>query len=106
MEDPRNTNLKGSIVNNKLHIFEVEGSQSVTYRYRKFPVPGIFNFMVASEKIWHQKSLGTGIGKIWYRKFSEPVSEKFGTGNSQNQYRKNLVPEILRTYNGKIWYRS
>jgi len=27
-----------------------------------------------------EKSLGTGIGQIWYRKkVSEPVSEKFGT---------------------------
>ena len=37
-------------------------------RYRKNLVP--------------EKSLGTGIGKIWYRKkVSEPVSKKFGTGN-------------------------
>ena len=40
-----------------------------------------------------EKSIGTGIGKIWYRKkVSEPVSEKFGTRKkSQNRYRKNLV---------------
>ena len=30
-----------------------------------------------------EKSLGTGIGKIWYRKkVSEPVSENFGTVKS------------------------
>ena len=46
--------------------------QSVTYRYREFPVPGIFNFF---------GGIGTGIGTNWYRKkVSEPVSEKFGTG--------------------------
>ena len=46
--------------------------QSVTYRYREFPVPGIFYFF---------GGIGTGIGKHWYRKkVSEPVSEKFGTG--------------------------
>ena len=56
--------------------------QSVTYRYREFPVPGIFHFF-------------GGIRKKWYRKkVSEPVSEKFGTGKkSRNRYRKNLVPE-------------
>ena len=38
-------------------------------RYRKNLVP--------------EKSLGTGIGQIWYRKkVSEPVSEKFGTEKS------------------------
>ena len=60
-----------------------------------------------SEKIVPEKSLGTGIGKIWYReKVSEPVSENFGTGKkSQNRYRKNLVPEKgLGTGMGKIWY--
>ena len=36
-----------------------------------------------SEKFGTEKSLGTGIGKIWYRKkVSEPVSEKFGTEKS------------------------
>ena len=44
-----------------------------------------------------EKSLGTGIGKIWYRKkVPEPVWEKFGTGKrSRNRYRKNLVPELI-----------
>ena len=39
--------------------------------------------------------MGTGIGKIRYRKtFSEPVSVKFGIGKkSWNRYRKNLVPK-------------
>ena len=43
--------------------------QSVTYRYREFPVPG---FLVVSEQVSEQ--IGTG------KKVSEPVSEKFGTG--------------------------
>ena len=44
-----------------------------------------------------EKSLGTGIRKIWYRKkVPEPLSEKFGTGKrSRNRYRKNLVPELI-----------
>ena len=36
-----------------------------------------------AKKLVPEKSIGTGIGKIWYRKkVSEPVSEKFGTGKS------------------------
>ena len=94
-------------------------SQSVTYRYRKFPVPGIFNFF---------GGIGTVIGTNWYRKkVSEPVSVKFGTDKkSRNRYRQNLVPEkvsepvsekfdtgtefrrqnlgILKIYNG-YWFR-
>ena len=63
-----------------------DSRQSVTYRYREFPVPGIFHFF---------GGIGTGIGKYWYRKkVSEPVSEKFGTGKS------------LGTGIGKIWYRK
>ena len=42
------------------------------YRYRKILVP--------------EKSLGTGIGKIWYRK------------KSRNRYRINLVPEKRYRY--------
>ena len=47
------------------------------------------------KKIGTGKSLGTGIGKIWYRKkVPEPVSEKFGTGKKYRyRYRKYLVPE-------------
>ena len=42
-----------------------------------------------------EKSLGTGIGKIWYRKkVSEPVSEKFGTEKSTG------------IGIGNIWYRN
>ena len=70
--------------------------QSVTYRYREFPVPGIFNFF---------GGIGTGIGTNWYRKkVSEPVSVKFGTDKkSRNRYRRNLVPEkSLGTGIGKI----
>ena len=60
--------------------------QSVTYRYREFPIPGIFHFF---------GGIGTGIGKYWYReKVAEPVSEKFGTGKSLGTgIGKNLVPE-------------
>ena len=57
-----------------IHIFLFKQSlgdyQSVTYRYREFPVPGIFIFF---------GGIGTGIGTNWYRK---KVSEKFGTGKS------------------------
>ena len=71
-------------------------TQSVTYRYREFPVPGIFHFF---------GGIGTGIGKYWYRKkVSEPVSEKFGTGKkSRNRYRKNLVPEKVPVSVSKIF---
>ena len=63
-------------------------------------IPGIGNFSFFwwyrnryRKKLVPEKSLGTGIGKIWYRKkVSEPVSEKFGTGKS------------LGTGIGKIWY--
>ena len=44
----------------------------MTYRYREFPVPGIFDFFGGT---------GTGIGKNWYQ------------NKSWNRYRKNLVPE-------------
>merc|ERR1712141_618753 len=74
--------------------------QSVTYRYREFPVPGIFIFF---------GGIGTGIGKIWYRKkVPVSVSEKFGTGKKyQYRYRKNLVPEKSTSIGiGKIWYRK
>ena len=43
---------------------------------------------LVSEQIGTGKSLGTGIGIIWYReKVAEPVLEKFGIRKkSQNQY--------------------
>ena len=59
-----------------------------------------------SKKFGTEKSLGTGLEKIWYRKksrnrsrkklvpkkVSEPVSKKFGTEKkSRNRSRKNLV---------------
>ena len=48
-----------------------------------------------SEKFGTGKSLGTGIGKIWYRKkVWEPVSEKFGTEKSTGIGIEN------------IWYRK
>ena len=53
--------------------------------------------------------IGTGIGKIWYRKkVSEPVSVKFGIGEkSRDRYCKNLVPgKSNGTGIGKIWYRQ
>ena len=47
------------------------------------------------KKLVPEKSLGTGIGKIWYRKkVSEPVSEKFGTEKSTGIGIEN------------IWYRK
>ena len=48
-----------------------------------------------SEKCCTGKSLGTSIGKIWYRKkVSEPVSGKFSTDKKYwYRYRKYLVPE-------------
>ena len=62
--------------------------QSVTYRYPKFLVPGIFHFPGGIE---------TGIGTNWYqKKVSEPVSEKFDTGTEF--CRQNLG--ILKIYNG------
>ena len=50
-------------------------------RYRAFWVP--------------EKSIGIGIGKIWYRKkVSVSVSSKFGTGKKYRyRYRRYLVPE-------------
>ena len=79
-------------------------------------IPGTGNFSFFwwyrnryRKKLVPEKSLGTGIGKIWYRKkVSEPVSEKFSTGKkSRNRYRKNLVPEkSLGTGIKYIWYRK
>ena len=59
------------------------------------PVVGISHFLVVSEKFGSGKSLGIGIGKIWYRKkVSEPVSEKVGTEKSTGIGIEN------------IWYRK
>ena len=53
---------------------------------KKVPEPGIFHI---------SGGIGTGIGKIWYRKkVSEPVSVKLSLGKR------------LRTGIGKIWYRK
>ena len=73
------------------HILTLCFSQSVTYQYREFPVPGIFHFLVVSEPV--SGKIGTGKkSRNRYRKKSrnryrknlvpEPVSEKFGTGKS------------------------
>ena len=52
-------------------------------------------FLVVSESFGNGKSLGTGIGKIWYwKKVSEPVSEKVGTEKSTGIGIEN------------IWYRK
>ena len=70
------------------------------YWYRKGTGTRIFSsFLVVSEPVWEKfgtgKSLGTSIGKIWYRKnVSEPVSEKFGI-------KKSTGIGI-----GNIWYRK
>ena len=65
-------------------------------------IPGTGNFLFFwwyrnryRKKLVPEKSIGTGIGKIWYRKkVPVSVSEKFGTGKKyRNRYRKNLVPE-------------
>ena len=62
--------------------------QSVTYRYREFPVPGMFDFF---------GGIGTGIGTNWYRKkISEPVSEKLNPGTDFR--RQNLGS--LKIFNG------
>ena len=59
------------------------------------PVPGIFHFLVVSEKI------GTG-KKSRNRYRTNLVPEK-----SHNRYRKNMVPEkSLGTGIGQIWYRK
>ena len=51
-----------------------------------------------SEQIGTEKSIGTGIAKIWYReKVSEPVSEKFGI--------RKKVPEPVSVKFG-IWKKS
>ena len=62
----------------------------------KVPEPGIFHI---------SGGIGTGIGKIWYRKkVSEPVSVKFGIGKkSRNRYRKNLVPKKVPVSVSKIF---
>ena len=64
-------------------------------RYRAFWVP--------------EKSIGIGIGKIWYRKkVSVSVSSKFGTGKKYRyRYRQNLVPEkSIGIGIEDIWYRK
>ena len=65
-----------------------DGVQSVTSRSREFPFPGICHFIWwyrnrYRKNLVPEKSTGIGIGKIWYwKKVSEPVSEKLGTGKS------------------------
>ena len=55
------------------------------------------------------KSIGIGIGKIWYRKkVSVSVSAKSGTGKKYRyRYRQNLVPEkSIGIGIEDIWYRK
>ena len=62
----------------KYLILHKSTQQSSTYRYRKFPVSGIFDIF---------GGIGTGIRKIWYKKkVSESVSKKFVTGNFEGIY--------------------
>ena len=76
------------------------------------PVPGIpgtgnFSFFWwyrnrYRNKLVPEKSLGTGIGKIWYReKVSEPVSAKFGTGKKSRNWYQNFFDTgtVLRCQN-------
>ena len=72
-----------------------------TTRVRRTGTGNFSFFMALSEPVLEQigteKSLGTGIGKIWYREnVSELVSDKIGTGKkSQNRYRTNFIPELI-----------
>ena len=68
-----------------------------------------------SEKFGAGKSLGTGIGKIWYwKKVSEPVSEKFGTEKSTGigieniWYRKKVSVSVSFNILGTVthWYKG
>ena len=68
-----------------------------------------------SEKFGIEKSLRTGIGKIWYhKKVSEPVSEKFGTEKSTGigigniWYRKKVSVSVLFNILGTVthWAES
>ena len=60
------------------------------------PVPGIFHFSWWYRNRYRKnlvpdKSLGTGIGEIWYRK------------KSRNRYRKKLVPKKVPVSVSKIF---
>ena len=66
----------------------------------KVLVPGIFRFFLVVSKSVVEKSLGTGIGKIWYRK------------KSWNRYRKKIGTEKSISigieqicFRKKYWYR-
>ena len=75
------------------------GIQKISSGYRNW----YREFLIFSDGI------GTGMGKIWYRKkVSEPVSVKIGIGKkSRNRYRKNLVPKKSTGIGiENIWYRK
>ena len=73
-------------------------------------IPGIGNFSFFwwyRKKLVPEKSLGTGIGKIWYRKkVPEPVSEKFGTGKKYRyRYRLKFWVPSIHEKKGLLWRR-
>ena len=49
-----------------------------------------FNFLVVSERFGTFKSLGTGIGKIWYQKSLRKI---WNRKKYQYRYQKYLVPD-------------
>ena len=60
-----------------------------------------------SEKFGTEKSPGTGLENIWYRKKSRNRSQNFLVPKkSRNRSRKNLIPKSLRIGSKKIWYRK
>ena len=61
------------------------------------------------KKLVPERSLGTGIGKLWFRKkVSEPVSDKFGTGKkvSEPELEKFGTEKSLGTGIKKNWYQK
>ena len=76
-------------------------SERSTYRYREFLIFLVVLVKIGTEKILEPvsekfgagKSLGTGIGKVWYqKKVSELGSEKFGTRKSlENVMQKKML---------------
>ena len=60
-----------------------------------------------SEKFGTEKSPGTGLENIWYRKKSRNRSQNvLVPKKSRNRSRKNLIPKSLRIGSKKIWYRK
>ena len=66
------------------------------------PFPGFLYFFIVSEpvskKFGTEKSLGTGLEKIWYRKkVSEPVSFRFWVSSHTVSYIHNLIAKAFCT---------